>query len=383
MLGFQPVGDLPDGIVIPKPVFNNFTEGEENADDGSFQEEQQESPRVRVENRARVVAQQRQQTPPNQNRGQELELPVTPTPQPRRPVFTRHQQVAQTPPPVRLIPQPEPVAQPKSFHTDPYQTSFGVNPVRVSAPTRPTPAPRRSQPVAPVRSPVPVRDEPEPVQINRSRVRRPIGRNRVSPRRTTVEVVEEEEPQEEDPISTLRAIAKNEGRTRSRASPRSRNNEIPRSRPNLRSRPKPVENTDSSSSPSRFASFPARTTSSSSRVSSISSSRQTEPVRTSTPQRATRIRTHNENIEPERPESVPQVLPPRPQSRPRFQPPIRPKATSVDFDALLQEFTGRPRVANPVPVPSFQPTQNFNSVPAVPGAVNANGASFSLTTGFN
>lgn len=29
MLGFQPVGDLPEGIVIPKPVFNNGTEDEE------------------------------------------------------------------------------------------------------------------------------------------------------------------------------------------------------------------------------------------------------------------------------------------------------------------------------------------------------------------
>ena len=101
MMGFQPEGDLPEGIIIPPPVFNNIT------DDGSkevpvgeierpfFEDES----RVRVAHRGRVGASSRSQQPSapvrqqqqqqqgfvsrNQNRGQELERPITPRPQPR------------------------------------------------------------------------------------------------------------------------------------------------------------------------------------------------------------------------------------------------------------------------------------------------------------
>ncbi len=53
---FQPVGDLPEGIVVPPPVFNNDTiEGEENYDyDGQFEE----NPKLTVQTRARQESQQ-------------------------------------------------------------------------------------------------------------------------------------------------------------------------------------------------------------------------------------------------------------------------------------------------------------------------------------
>lgn len=94
-LGFQPQGDLPEGIVVPPPVPGNDTDYDEQFGGGeeiNVDEEQQQQ-RFVVENRARGTP--RQPTfnqfvqQPSQNRGQDIQAPVTPTPKPRLPEAVR------------------------------------------------------------------------------------------------------------------------------------------------------------------------------------------------------------------------------------------------------------------------------------------------------
>ena len=69
-MGFQPEGDLPEGIVVPPPVFNNNTEAQDydyNDVDSTGDENTKIPPsRFVVENRARGNA---KPLPPSQNRG--------------------------------------------------------------------------------------------------------------------------------------------------------------------------------------------------------------------------------------------------------------------------------------------------------------------------
>ena len=88
-MGFQPEGDLPEGIIVPPPVIGNATE-DYDYDDGSDDATSSsrfvdiDASQVRVENRARGGAlPPSRRPPPSQNRGQTIEPPVTERPRSR------------------------------------------------------------------------------------------------------------------------------------------------------------------------------------------------------------------------------------------------------------------------------------------------------------
>ena len=83
MMGFQPEGDLPDGIVVPPPVVGNAT-FDYDYDTGDYVDlDQREDPRsqgvdansVRVQNRARGNSAAPIPGAPSQNRGQNIRRP--------------------------------------------------------------------------------------------------------------------------------------------------------------------------------------------------------------------------------------------------------------------------------------------------------------------
>ena len=168
MMGFQPQGDFPEGIIIPEPVFNNLTDDQGNPvdyDDGEVDRPDLDARRIRVENRARTNVNRglggvsdnqprpvpvrrppppppQQQQPafdtrtaakpeqPDQNRGQDIQQPITPRPLPRAP---------------RPQPAPRPQSRPapqQPLDQSRFQTNFASVPA-VPSPTRPTPAAER------------------------------------------------------------------------------------------------------------------------------------------------------------------------------------------------------------------------------------------------
>ena len=169
-LGFQPQGDLPEGIVVSPPVPGNDT-SDDYSDYQDFDgvdlvlnnDQVRASPRFVVENRARgsIPVQARPPTPspvqltteePSQNRGQDLRQPVTSRPRgrtPSPPVAARPVEV-----PRSLAPQPN---QPRPNTLDAFsafQTPFDfprstIEEIERRRPGRPQePAPQ--VPVAPV-----------------------------------------------------------------------------------------------------------------------------------------------------------------------------------------------------------------------------------------
>ena len=88
-MGFQPTGDLPEGIIIPPPVEGNCTDCNYDYDYEERPETtllEEDRSRTTIINRARGGQPPRgAQQPPNQNRGQTLDQPITPRPLPRRP----------------------------------------------------------------------------------------------------------------------------------------------------------------------------------------------------------------------------------------------------------------------------------------------------------
>ena len=163
MMGFQPQGDFPEGIIIPEPVFNNLTDDQGNPvdyDDGEVERPDLDARRIRVENRARTNVNrglggvsdsrarpappparrppppppQQQQRPafdtrtaasvpelPDQNRGQDIQQPITPRPLPRAP---------------RPQPAPRPQARPAAqqpLDQSRFQTNFASVPAVPSA----------------------------------------------------------------------------------------------------------------------------------------------------------------------------------------------------------------------------------------------------------
>ncbi len=113
-MGFQPEGDLPEGIVVPPPVFNNNTDNPDYLDYNEIDADSVQSgaglssleaSRLVVENRARGNA---RPLPPSQNRGQDLEQPITQRPRTAVPRPPPLQQQQQQQPQSRLPPQPPP-----------------------------------------------------------------------------------------------------------------------------------------------------------------------------------------------------------------------------------------------------------------------------------
>ena len=171
MMGFQPEGDLPDGIVVPPPVVGNAT-FDYDYDTGDYVDlDQREDPRsqgvptdsVRVQNRARGNSAAPIPGAPSQNRGQNVRRPpaptrpreesrdtVLPTPVPSR---TRFQaQPARPSQPQRARPQlaPQPAAPARQEETNvnqftAFQTNFDAPPSLSSQGLKPF-VPKQAQP---------------------------------------------------------------------------------------------------------------------------------------------------------------------------------------------------------------------------------------------
>merc|ERR1712168_373308 len=185
-MGFQPEGDLPDGIVIPPPVEGNCTDCNYDYDYPELSKE--EESRRTVVNRARTSAsdQSRAAGSNNQSRGQQLSQPITPAPLPRRvqaaparqaaPVFQAAAPAFQpTPVPARPAPARSAPARPAPTRQQPEQapqrnfnanrsrgSSRGASPIRNAAPTgNRVPSPIRnaalSNPASPRSPPSPPR----------------------------------------------------------------------------------------------------------------------------------------------------------------------------------------------------------------------------------
>merc|ERR1711953_423450 len=130
-MGFQPEGDLSEGIVIPPPVEGNCT-------DCSYDYDYQEDETRQVVNRARTSNSDQSRDSArrvNQVRGQQVSQPITPPPLPRSQQQQRQQ-------------QQQPQQQTPSL-------SFEPTPLPQSRAQPPAPAPLRSRGVAPSRSRIP------------------------------------------------------------------------------------------------------------------------------------------------------------------------------------------------------------------------------------
>ncbi len=88
-MGFQPNGDLPEGIIIQPPVEGNCTEFcDYDYIDDTIGQDPAELTNLKVVNRARTqggVPAHATNRLPSQNRGTHLDEPITPAPLPRRP----------------------------------------------------------------------------------------------------------------------------------------------------------------------------------------------------------------------------------------------------------------------------------------------------------
>ena len=191
-MGFQPEGDLPDGIVVPPPVVGNAT-FDYDYDTGDYVDvDQREDPRsqgveadsVRVQNRARGNSAAPIPGAPSQNRGQNVRRPppqtrpreeardtVLPTPVPSRTRFQAQpavqQQQARPSQPQRVRPAPQPAAPVRQQEANvnqftAFQTQFDA-PASLSSqglkpfvPKQAQPAQRQpARPAAPQRRPAP------------------------------------------------------------------------------------------------------------------------------------------------------------------------------------------------------------------------------------
>ena len=152
-MGFQPEGDLPEGIVIPPPVEGNCTDCSYDYD---YQEDETRQVQYKppwwchslasqVVNRARTSNSDQSRDSArrvNQVRGQQVSQPITPPPLPRSQQQQRQQQQQQR------QQQQQPQQQTPSL-------SFEPTPLPQSRAQPPAPAPLRSRGVAPSRSRIP------------------------------------------------------------------------------------------------------------------------------------------------------------------------------------------------------------------------------------
>ena len=156
-MGFQPQGDLPEGIIIPPPVAGNCTDCDydyEYQDTQNPDVEQDRSNRV-VLNRPRgdLEQQPRVQQAPSQNRGQDLNQPITDPPLPRRPAsepgFSQS---------FNAFP-----AAPAFQPSRPEQETFSRGSIRLSPVSRPDPEIPQARPASeiPQARPAPIVSEPE------------------------------------------------------------------------------------------------------------------------------------------------------------------------------------------------------------------------------
>jgi len=360
-MGFQPEGDLPDGIVIPPPVEGNCTDCNYDYDYPDLSRE--EESRRTVVNRARTSPsdQTRAAGSTNQSRGQQLSQPITPAPLPRR------VQAAQSKPAAPAFQ----AAAPAFLPTPPPARPAPARP----APARPAPArPAPARP-APAR-PAPVRQQQEQAPQRNFNANRSRGSSRgASPIRNAAPT------RSREPSPVRNAAPSNPAPPRSQPSP-------PRSQPSSLSFSNfPAR--DSSSIPSRKA--PARPAARPAPEQQRNSApaqptfRQPEPPRNTVP--SFQNFSPQQNIQPafvsrpapppSRPAITFQDPEPAPAPQPTFQqrpaaPPANlPKSALevVDFNQLLKEFQGRPTQPRGDPQ-RFAPAPqqpSFAAQPAVPG----------------
>ena len=146
MMGFQPEGDLPEGIVVPPPVPGNAT-FDYDYDTGDYeyvdQQEPQPDPRVingdenlvRIQNRARGNTASPIPGSPTQNRGQNVRPPPSPISRPRE--ESRNTVLPTRVPPSRILPTPVPASRTR-FQAQPNIQQQSARPQR----PRPQPSPQ-------------------------------------------------------------------------------------------------------------------------------------------------------------------------------------------------------------------------------------------------
>merc|ERR1719348_1857153 len=358
-MGFQPEGDLPDGIVIPPPVEGNCTDCNYDYDYPELSKE--EESRRTVVNRARTSAsdQSRAAGSTNQSRGQQLSQPITPAPLPRR------VQAAPARPAAPAFQAAAPAFQPTPVPARPA-------PAR---PAPPRPAPARPAPARPAPArPAPTRQQPDQAPQRNFNANRSRGSSKGA--------------------SPIRNAAPTGNRV-----PSPIRNAAPSNPAPPRSPPSPPR---SSSSSSGFANFPARDNNPSpSRKSPARPAprpaseqqrnsapakptfRQPEPPRNTVP--SFQNFAPQQNIQPAfvsrpaPPPSRPAITfqDPEPAPAQQFQPrPAAPPANLpksalevVDFNQLLKEFQGRPTQprSNPQRFAPAPQQPSFAAQPAVPG----------------
>jgi len=371
-MGFQPEGDLPEGIVIPPPVEGNCTDCNYDYD---YLTEEEESRRT-VVNRARTSPsdQSRGAGSSNQSRGQQLSQPITPAPLPRR---VQASQVRPAAPAFQAAApafEPTPIpARPAPVRPAPVRPAPARNAPARPAPARPAPArPAPARP-APAR-PAPVRQQPEQTPQRNFNANRSRGSSRgASPVRNVAP------SRNRDPSPIRNAAPSNSAPSRAQPSP-------PRSQP----------------ASSGFANFPARDTNSAparkapqrpaarpapeqqrNSAPSKPTFRQPEPPSNTVP--SFQNFAPQQNIQPafasrpapppSRPAITFQDPAPAPaqafQQRPAAPPANLPKSALevVDFNQLLKEFQGRPtqQRSNPQRFAPAPQQPSFAAQPAVPG----------------
>jgi len=337
-MGFQPEGDLPEGIIIPPPVEGNCTDCSYDYDYPDLTQDEETRRGVVSRARTSVSDQSRGQgsarvQPANQSRGQQLSQPITPAPLPRR------VQASQARP-----------AAPAFQNAAP---SF-----------QPTPIPARP---APVRQ-EPTQSPPRNLNANRSRSRGSSSRN-AQPTRT----------REQSPIRN--AAPSNPSPPRSQSSSGGFANFPARGGNSAPSRPSPPRQAPLRQAPPRAA--PSRPAPAAPSRAQPIPFKQPEQPRNAAP--SFQNFAPQQNIQPafasrpapppSRPALTFQDPGPAPaqsfQPRPAAPPANLPKSALevVDFNQLLKEFQGR------TPAPSSNPQrfapaprqQNFAAQPAVPG----------------
>jgi len=339
-MGFQPQGDLPEGIIIPPPVEGNCTDCSYDYDYPDLTPD--EETRRGVVSRARTSVSD--QSPgqgsaraqlANQSRGQQLSQPITPAPLPRRV---------------------------QSSQARPAAPAF-----QAAVPAfQPTPIPARPAPVRQEATQSPQRN----LNANRSRSRGSSSRN-TQPSRT----------REQSPIRI--AAPANPSPPRSQSSSGGFANFPARGGNSAPSRPSPPRQAPSRQAPSRAA--PSR------QAPAAPSSSRAQPIPFKQPEQPRNTVPSFQNFAPQQniqpafssrpapPPSRPAITfqdpnPAAAQQRPLAPPANLPKSALevVDFNQLLKEFQGRTATpsrssSNPQRFAQAPRQQNFAAQPAVPG----------------
>ena len=303
-MGFQPQGDLPEGIIIPPPVAGNCTDCDYDYDYQDKQNpdvEQDRSNRV-VLNRSRgdLEQQPRVQQAPSQNRGQDLNQPITDPPLPRRPASEPgfSQSFSAFP--------AAPAFQPRR----PEQETFSRGSIRLSPVSRPEPEIPQARPAPAVSQP----EESENSDFSSFPARNNPARARSNSRPAPRSQIQEQTQGFSRPSSIPREQV-------SRVSPQSQDDR----QINIFRQPAQVQQEPilpAFSTPSNFNSFP-QVQAGSNLPSRPSTGLRSSPVAQQVRQEVPEVRQRN----PDERQGIPEALP-------------KSALEIVDFNQLVQQFQG-------------------------------------------